>query len=68
MKRYDGKKSRSNNKLGPQYKRKFAIRKELTVKDVADENVVKEAHAGNTTASLGARGLLIVQCIEKRGL
>ena len=41
--------------------------KELTVPDVADENVVKEAQAGNATVYPGARGFLTVQCIEKHG-
>jgi hypothetical protein len=41
--------------------------KELTVKDIANENVVEEAQAGDATAALRARGLLTVQCIEKHG-
>ena len=39
----------------------------LTVNDVADENIVEEAQTGHATASMGARGLFTVQCIEKHG-
>jgi hypothetical protein len=50
------------------HKSTLTTQKALTVKDVANANVVEKAQAGNPTASLGAQGLLIVQCIEKRGL
>jgi len=50
-----------------QHKIQFPMQKELTVKDDADKNVVEEAQAGNATVSLGAQGLLAVQCIEEHG-
>ena len=37
-----------------QHKSRFTRQKELTVKDVADENVVEDAQAGDATASLGS--------------
>ena len=54
-------------RLEPQHKTQFPKKKELTVNEIANENVVEEAQAGNATASLGAQGLLAVQCIEKHG-